>query len=124
VTGVPICHPGAVRVGVVLIVLLLALATPAAAHKGGASWPVAKVMRAIDDARIRVGTKVVRVDSDTTLCSGEGRARLRAGLRTWMHFRCTFSTFTARGPGRDVEFRLHALDARRFATTHARWVPS
>jgi hypothetical protein len=124
VTGVPICHPRAVRVGVVLIVLLLALATPAAAHKGGASWPVAKVMRAIDDARIRVGTKVVRVDSDTTLCSGEGRARLRAGLRTWMHFRCTFSTFTARGPGRDVEFRLHALDARRFATTHARWVPS
>jgi hypothetical protein len=124
VTGVPICHPRAVRVGVVLIVLLLALATPAAAHKGGASWPVAKVMRAIDDARIRVGTKVVRVDSDTTMCSGEGRARLRAGLRTWMHFRCTFSTFTARGPGRDVEFRLHALDARRFATTHARWVPS
>jgi hypothetical protein len=111
-----------VRVGVVLIVLLLALATPAAAHRGGASWPVAKVMRAIDEARIRVGTKVVRVDSDTTLCSGEGRARLRGGVRTWAHFRCTFSTYTARGPGRDVEFRLHALDARRFATTSARWI--
>jgi hypothetical protein len=124
VGDLPICHPRAVRVGVVLIVLLLALATPAAAHRGGASWPVAKVMRSIDDARIRVGTKVIRVDSETTLCSGEGRARLRGGVRTWMHFRCTFSTFTARGPGRDVEFRLHALDARRFVITQARWIPS
>ena len=103
--------------------VLLTMATPAAAHTGGAFWPVAKVMRAIDDARIRVGTKVVRVDSDTTLCSGEGRARLRKGVRTWTHFRCTFSTFTAGGPGRDIEFRLHALDARRFATTSARWTP-
>jgi hypothetical protein len=123
VTGLPICNPRAVRLGVVLIIVLLALATPAAAHTGGAFWPLAKVMRAIDDARIRVGTKVVRVDSDTTLCSGEGRARVRGGVRTWTHFRCTFSTFTARGPGPDVEFRLHALDARRFATTSARWIP-
>lgn len=111
------------RLGVVLITLLLTTATPAAAHTSGAFWSVAKVMRAIDDARIRIGTKVVRVDSDTALCSGEGRARLREGVRTWTHFRCTFSTFTARGPGRDVEFRLHALDARRFAITSARWIP-
>jgi hypothetical protein len=122
VTGLPICHPRAVRLGVVLIVLLLALAAPAPAHTGGAFRSVAQVMRAIDDARIRVGTKVVRVDSDTTLCSGEGQARLRRGVRTWTHFRCTFSTFTAGGPGRDVEFRLHALDSRRIATTSARWI--
>jgi hypothetical protein len=124
VTGLPICHPRAVRLGVVLIVVLFALETPAAAHDGGAFWPVAKVMRAIDDARIRVGTKVVRVDSDTTLCSGEGRVKLRGRVRTWTHFSCTFSEFTARGPGRDVEFRVHALDARRFATTSARWILS
>jgi hypothetical protein len=111
-----------VRLGVVLILLLLALAAPAAGHTGGAFWSVAQVMRAIDDARIRVGTKVVQVDRDTTLCSGEGRGKLRRGLRTWTHFRCTFSTFTALGPGRDVEFRLHALDSRRIATTSARWI--
>ena len=122
VTGLPICHPRAVRLGVVLILLLFALAAPAAAHTGGAFWSVAQVMSAIDDARIRVGTKVVRVDGDTTLCSGEGRAKLRRGARTWTHFRCTFSTFTARGPGRDVEFRFHALDSRRIATTSARWI--
>jgi hypothetical protein len=111
-----------VRLGVVLIVFPLVLAAPAAAHTGGAFWPAAKVMRAVDGSRIHVGTKVVRVDSDTTLCSGEGRVKLRRGVRTWTHFRCTFSTFTARGPGRDVEFRVHALDARRIATTSARWI--
>jgi hypothetical protein len=95
---------------------------PAAAHPGGAYWPFAKVMGAVDDARVRVGTRVLRIDADTTLCSGEGRPRLRRGVRTWTHFRCTFTTFTSRGPGRDVEFRVHALDARRIAITNARWI--
>jgi hypothetical protein len=111
-----------VRVGVLLVLLSLLLAAPAAAHTRGAFWSVAKVMRAVDDARMRVGTKIVRVDSDTTLCSGEGRARVRRGVRTWTHFRCTFTTFTSRGPGPDVEFRVHALDARRIAITSARWI--
>ena len=90
--------------------------------QGGAFWSVSKVMRGIDDTRIRAGTKVVRVDSDTTLCSSEGYARLRRGVRTWTHFRCTFSTLTERGPGPDVEFRVHALDVRRFTVSSARWI--
>lgn len=110
------------RFGVILILLPLVLAAPAAAHRGGAFWPVDKVMRTVDDKRMRVGTKVVRVDVATTLCSSEGRGWRRRGVRTWMHFRCTFTTFTARGPGRDVEFRVHALDAERIAITSARWV--
>lgn len=105
-----------------LLVFPLALGGSAAAHPGGAFWPVPKVMRVIDDTRIRAATKVVRVDSDTTLCSGDGQARLRRGVRTWTHFRCTFSTFTARGPGPDVEFRVHALDVRRFTISSARWI--
>jgi hypothetical protein len=111
-----------VRVGVPLVLLSLLLAAPAAAHTRGVFWPVAKVMRAVDDSRIRIGTRSLRIDIDTTLCSGEGRARLRQGVRTWKHFRCTFTTFTPRGPGRDVEFRVHTLDARRIAITNARWI--
>jgi hypothetical protein len=111
-----------VRVGVLLVLLSLLLAAPAAAHTRGAFWSLAKVMRAVDDARMRVGTTILRVDSDTTLCSGEGRARVRRGVRTWTHFRCTFTTFTPRGPGPDVEFRVHALDARRIGITSARWI--
>lgn len=110
------------RVGVALVLLSLLLAAPAAAHRGGAFWSVAKVMRAVDDAPVRVGTKSLRVDSETTLCSGEGPATRRRGVRMWTHFRCTYTTFTPRGPGRDVEFRVHALDARRIAITDARWI--
>jgi hypothetical protein len=57
-------------------------------------------MRAIDDVRVRVGSRVVRIDAATALCSGEGRGVMRRGLRTWLHFRCTFTTFGATGPGR------------------------
>jgi hypothetical protein len=111
-----------VRFGVVLVLLSLLLAAPAASHTGGSFWPVAKVMRVVDDARMRVGTRILRVDSESTLCSGEGWATRRRGVRMWTHFRCTFTTFTPQGPGRDVEFRVHALDARRIAITNARWI--
>jgi hypothetical protein len=118
-----ICHAPAVRNRGLLILLVAALAAPAAdAHVGGTPWPVAKAMRAVDGARMRVGSKVIRVDAETALCSGEGRAATRRGVRTWRHFRCTFTTFTTRGPGRDVEFRLHALDSRRFQLSDARWI--
>ena len=110
------------RLAVVLVILSLVLPVPAAAHSGGAFWSVSKVMVTVDGARVRVGTKFVRVETDTTLCSGEGRGWLRRGVRTWMHFRCTFTTFTPNGPGRDVEFRVHALDARRMLVTNARWI--
>jgi hypothetical protein len=111
-----------VRVGVVLILLSLVLSATVAAHTGGAFWTLPKVMRTVDDKRIRVGTKMVRVDADTTLCSGEGRGKLRRGTRTWTHFHCTFTTFTAVGPGRDIEFRIHALGALRMTITDARWI--
>ena len=110
------------RVVVVLILLLLALPGTPAAHVGGALWPAAKVLVVVDGMRLRVGAKVVRVDADTTLCSGEGRATLRRGVRTWRHFRCTFTTFTTSGIGRDVEFRVHPLTARGMLVTNARWV--
>lgn len=35
---------------------------------------------------------------------------------------CTYTTFTRSGIGPDVEFRVHALGARRFVVTRARWV--
>jgi len=111
-----------VRLGVVLILLSFVLAAPAAAHTHGAFWPTVKAMGAVDGARVPIGTKVVRVDVDTTLCSGEGPAIRRRGVRAWKHFRCTYTTFTSSGPGRDVEFRVHALDARRIAITNARWI--
>ena len=79
-------------------------------------------MRLLDDKRVRIGAQVVRVDVETTLCSGEGRATRRGGVRVWRHFRCTFTTFIGLRPGRDVEFRAHPLDARRIAITDARWV--
>lgn len=116
------CSKGNVRLAVALIVLSFVLPPPAAAHVGGAFWPVAKVMVRVDGARVRVGTRLVRIETDTTLCSGDGRGWLRRGVRTWMHFRCTFTTFTPSGPGRDVEFRVHALDARRMLVTNARWI--
>ena len=119
---VPICHPRGVRLGVVLMVLLLVFAGPAAAHTRGGWWPVAKVMRALDGERIRVGSKRVRVDSATSLCSGERRVKRRGGVGTWTHFRCTFSTFTASGPGRDAEFRVHVLGPRRIGISAARWI--
>jgi hypothetical protein len=120
------CHGSgilaAVRLGVVLMLLSFVLVAPAAGHERGASWPAAKTMRVVDGKRVRVGASVVRVDVETTLCSGEGRGTRRGGVRVWRHFRCTFTTFTALGPGRDVEFRVHPLDARRVAITDARWV--
>ena len=122
VAVLPICHPRRVRLGVVLMVLSLLLAAPAGAHTRGGYWPVAKVMRALDGERIRVGSKRLRVDSATSLCSGEGRAKRRGGVRMWAHFRCTFSTFTALGPGRDAEFRVHVLGPRGIGVSGARWI--
>ena len=110
------------RLGVVLILLSLVLSAPVAAHTGGAFWTLDKVTRIVNDKRIRVGTKLVRVNADTTLCSGDGRGWLRRGTRTWTHFHCTFTTFTVLGADRDVEFRVHALGALRMTITDARWV--
>lgn len=108
------------RRGVALILGSLVLAAPAGAHDVPFHWSVAKVMRATDDARVRAGKTVVRIDEATTLCSGQGRWRRRNSIRKWRHFLCTYTT--RRGLGRDVEFRVHVLGVRRFVITDARWV--
>jgi hypothetical protein len=116
-------HAGALRRGVVLIVLSFVLPSSAAAHERGAFWPTAKAMQAVDDARVRVGSKVVRVKVETTLCSGEGRVMRLRGLRAWKHFRCRFTILSASGEiGRDLEFRVHPLDVRRISITDASWI--
>jgi hypothetical protein len=111
-----------VRRGVALILGSLALAPAAGAHNVPFFWSVAKVMRVTDDVRIRVGERPVRIDADTTLCSGQGPSRRPSGVRRWRHFVCTYTTFGPRGVGRDLEFRVHVLGVRRFVIDDARWV--
>jgi hypothetical protein len=106
--------------GVALILGGLALAAPAGAHDVPFHWSVEKVMRVTDDARVRAGKTVVRIDAATTLCSGQGPWRRLNGVRQWRHFMCTYTT--KRGLGRDIEFRVHVLGVRRFVITDARWV--
>lgn len=104
----------------VAVATALVLAPTSGAHGRGSYWPMVKVMRAVDGARLPIGGRALRVKAATTLCSGEGRSTRRRGARAWKHFRCTFTT--EGGFGRDVEFRVHPLDARRFRLTDARWV--
>jgi hypothetical protein len=106
--------------GVAVILGLLAVAAPAAAHDVPYFWSVAKVMRVTDDVRVRVGKSVVRIHAETTLCSGQGASRRRRGVRRWRHFVCTYTTRP--GLGRDVEFRVHVLGVRRLLITHAHWI--
>jgi hypothetical protein len=106
----------------VAVLALLAVAAPAAAHDVPYRWSVAKVMRVTDDARVRVGKGVVRVNAETTLCAGQGASRRSRGVRRWRHFACTYTTFTRQGIGRDLEFRVHVLGIRRFVITNAHWV--
>jgi hypothetical protein len=111
-----------VRFGVVLTILLLTLAAPAAGATLRWYWPMAKVMRLIDDTRIRVGTRAVRIHSETTLCSGERPSVRRQGIRRWSRFSCTFTTFTRQGLDRDLDFRVRVVGRRRFVITDAHWV--
>jgi hypothetical protein len=110
------------RRGVALILGSLALAAPAGAHDVPFFWSVAKVMRVTDEVRVRVDKSLVRIDADTTLCSGQETSRRRNGVRRWRHFVCTYTTFSRQGIDRDLEFRVHVLGVRRFVITDARWV--
>jgi hypothetical protein len=105
---------------VLLIALVIAVPTRAATLTR--YWSVAHVMRAIDGVRLRVGTRVVRIDTDTTLCSGEGRKTLRHGVRAWSRFVCTFTTFTKTGLDRDLEFQVYPTGRTRFVIRDAHWV--
>jgi hypothetical protein len=110
-----------VRVGVVLAVLLLVVA-PARAGIPGHYWSVGKVLRRIDGISLRVGARTVRVRSATTLCSGEGRAVRVRRVRMWRSFVCTYTTFTRRGIGPDLEFRVVVRTATSFRVTDVHWV--
>ena len=105
-----------------VIALLLALGEPAFGRALRWYWPMAKLMRAIDDVRVRVGTRVVRVHAETTLCSGEGPSIRRAGTRRWSRFSCTYTTFTKQGVDRDLDFRVRVTGLKRFVISDAHWV--
>jgi hypothetical protein len=84
-------------------------------------WSLAKVMRLIDGARIVVGGRRLRIDSEATLCSGAGRAIGRVDARRWHAFDCTYSTLTG-GIDRDVDFHVAVLGQRRYRISHAHWI--
>ena len=68
------------RVGVVLIAALLLAGSPADAATAP-YWSVGKVLRRLDGAKIQVGSRKIRVDSETTLCAGYGTSIRRGRER-------------------------------------------
>jgi hypothetical protein len=108
------------RVGVLAAILLFA--APTLADASVPYWSITKVLRRIDGARIHVGTRTVRVESDTTLCAGRGSSIRRDGVRRWRRFICTYTTFTKSGVDRDLDFRMRVLGMRRYAIYDAHWV--
>jgi hypothetical protein len=103
-------------------IIFLVLAAPAGGRALTAYWPMAKVMRSIDDMRVRVGTRVVRIHSETTLCSGGGRPIRRRGVRMWSRFSCTYTTFTSQGIDRDLDFHVDIVSSKRLVIRDAHWV--
>ena len=110
------------KIAALFAAALIGAGTPAAARASTSYWSVAKVLRWIDGVQIRVGTRRVRLDGETTLCSGQGVSVRRAGVRRWRHFACTYTMFTRGLVDRDLDFRLHVLSATRFSVTDAHWV--
>jgi hypothetical protein len=79
------------RRGVVLIGVVsaaVALAAPGADAETGIYWPIPKLTRVLDGARVSVRGGVVRIDSETPLCAGRGTARRVRGARAWRSFAC------------------------------------
>jgi hypothetical protein len=93
----------------------------AVAHSGPAHWPLQKVMQRIDGKRIHIRRRALRIDLETTLCSGLGPAVRQRGMRTWKHFDCTYSAFIAGRGIYDCDFRVHVLAVRDYLITNARW---
>jgi hypothetical protein len=112
----------AMRLGIAAALSLLVLASPAGAQVSAQYWTVGKVMRMIDGVHISVNRRILRIESESTLCSGEGASIRRRGIRRWHRFACTFTTFSKRGVDRDLEFRLRVTSASRFVVFDAHWV--
>jgi hypothetical protein len=106
----------------VVFLLAIVLAVPAGAATLTRYWSVAHAMRSIDGARVRVGTRVLRIHADTTVCSGKGRRIRRQGMRMWSRFVCTFTTFTKIGLDRDLEFDVQVTGRARFLIRDADWI--
>jgi hypothetical protein len=104
------------------LLVALVLAVPARAATPSRYWSMAHVLHALDTTRIRVGTHLVRVHADTTLCSGQGRSIRRHGARMWSRFACTFTTITKTGIGRDLEFHVDITGRTSFAISDAHWI--
>jgi hypothetical protein len=114
-----------VRAGVVLIALVLvaaAASTADAAQSAVPFWSMNKLLRKLDGDWVRVGSRRVRIHSETTLCSGRGASVRRNGIRMWRRFLCTYTTFTKGGVDRDLEFRVRVLSSTRYAVWDAHWV--
>jgi hypothetical protein len=109
------------RVGVLCIALLLSAAS-AAASDSSSYWSITKLLRRVDGARVAVGSRTVRIDSETTLCAGRGTSIRRKGVRLWTRFVCTYTTFTKSGVDRDLDFRVIVRSARRYVIKDAHWV--
>jgi hypothetical protein len=113
------------RAGVVLTALVLVAAAASAADAARDAvpfWSMDKVMRKLDGDLVHVGSRKVRIHSDTTLCSGRGASIRRNGVRMWRRFLCTYTTFTKAGVDRDLEFRVRVLSRTRYAVSDAHWV--
>jgi hypothetical protein len=113
------------RAGVVLVALALvaaAASTADAAQSAVPFWSMDKVLRKLDGDWVRVGSRRVKIHSETTLCSGRGASVRRNGVRMWRRFLCTYTTFTKAGVDRDLEFRVRVLSRTRYALWDAHWV--
>jgi hypothetical protein len=113
------------RAGVVLVALALvaaAASTADAAQSAVPFWSMDKVLRKLDGDWVRVGSRRVKIHSETTLCSGRGASVRRNGVRMWRRFLCTYTTFTKAGVDRDLEFRVRVLSRTRYAVWDAHWV--
>ena len=107
-------------VAAVLAVAVTAAAAPdVPAHTGGAYWPFTKVIRVLDDTKVRIGRRTLRIEGAVTACTGQGRARTRRGSPAWNHFRCIRSTLSPRG--RDLAFVVHVHGTRRFTISNAQF---
>jgi hypothetical protein len=111
-------------VSLLVLGAMLAVCGGASAHRNAPMLTVPRLMKRIDGATVRVGSWSGHVESDATLCSGVGRARRWGGVGHWLHFTCTWTTFSSHGGvDRDVTFLVHTMTERRFLITNARFGP-
>jgi hypothetical protein len=111
--------------GVVVVIAAVTVALASASRASAVTayyWSIPDVLRRIDGARVPVNGRVVRVKSESALCSGVGPSRRGRGVRTWQRFLCTYTTFTKAGVDRDLEFRVWVTGPRRFKIYNAHWI--